>query len=471
MARRRTGSRLDPKHVRDYFHRYALFTRVFHLCADGVWWLICRGSVGLAKSAFSWMPRWPRRFPVNERLRRRHTFVVGRTGAGKSVLLHHHLRHYLTRDLSLSAVLLDPHGDLARMVVRDRALLRQDRLVLVDFTGLQGRHIHLNPFDLNQPNEESLNHAQLQFAAALEQIFGEPFTPRQRTLVRACLAVVLHAERATLVELLRLLQDGQNRDLVRYGQTQLPNVVDRQFFRGSFADPLYVASKLALISRLTDVVRDPVVRRFTCQRSSFDLGQLLDGGRVLVVQFDPARQGRGTIRTLGQLLTAAILSHVLGRPVNRRRGIHLFSDECQYFIGPGIAEVLGEGRKFGLYATLATQRLDALGSDLQDAILGNVGNLWVGGSRHHTAERMAKETGLATDTIRHLRNLHFWHAAHGQPNRAHHLAYLGQRYAMHPAQWAQLQKQQADRYYRAPSKGAPLINGAPEAITFAPDSL
>ena len=80
-------------------------------------------------------------------------------------------------------------------------------------------------------------------------------------MIRACLAVVLHAPGATLLELLRLLQDGQNADLLRYGQTKLPNLVDRQFFSGSFADPLYGATKLALVSRLTDIIRDPVVRR------------------------------------------------------------------------------------------------------------------------------------------------------------------------------------------------------------------
>jgi len=447
--------RLDPKHVRDYFHKYALFTRVFTLCMDGIWWLICRGwfraTRGIVRSIRS---LWPTRFPVNERLRRQHSFVVGRTGTGKSVLLHHHLRHYLTKNQKPTIVLLDPHGDLAHAVARDRVLLHSDRLVYLDFNGLNGRSVQLNTFDLKGPSEAQLNRAQLQFAGAVEQIIGESFTPRQRTLIRACLAVVLYAPGATLLELLRLLQDGQNADLLRYGKTQLPNPVDRMFFSHSFADPNYAATKLALVSRLTDIVRDPVVRQFACGGSSFDLGQILDSGKVLVVRFDPAHQGRDTIRTIGQLLTAAIISHVLGRLPARRHPIHLFVDEAQFFCSPAIAEILGESRKFGLYATLATQRLDNLEADLQDAILGNVGNIWVGGSRSATAERIARDTDIAANSIRHLRNLEFLHAVNGRDTRRQHFRYIGDRYAMRPSEWQKMKETQAAQYYQLPIRPA-----------------
>lgn len=131
MMRRRYRSQLrDPKHVRDYFHKYALFTRIFHLCADGAWWLICRGCAK-AFGGLNLCTRgmWPSRFPVNETRRRQHSFVVGRTGSGKSQLLLLHVRHYLTRNTRPTVVLLDPHGDLALTVARDRALLKSDRLV------------------------------------------------------------------------------------------------------------------------------------------------------------------------------------------------------------------------------------------------------------------------------------------------------------------------------------------------------
>lgn len=474
MPSRRSGfrsPRLDPKPVRDYFYKYALFTRVFTLASDGLWWLICRGWLTLARRLGGWWRwLWPWRLPVDEALRRQHSFVVGRTGSGKSVLLHHHLRHYLTKNTGPTVVLLDPHGDLALSVARDRALWRTDRLVYLDLNGLRGRMVRLNPFALAARDEVSLNRAQLQFAGALEQIIGEPFSPRQRTLVRASLAVVLHAPNLSLLDLLRLWQDGPNADLLRYGQTQLPNPVDRQFFSQSWADPLYRSSKLALASRLTDVVRDPVVRRFACAGQSFDLGAILTTGKVVVVRFDPARQGRDTMRTIGQLLTAAITSQVLGRPLKQRHPIHLFIDEAQYFCSPALAEILGETRKFGLYLTLATQRLDSLDNALQDALLGNVGNLWVGGSRAATAERLARDTDIPADTIRRLGNLAFMHAVNGREPQTYRLPYLGGPYRLRPAQWADTKRQQAARYYQpTPAHRPGNVRPTPsQPVSFAP---
>ena len=357
----------------------------------------------------------------------------------------------MTKNRKPSIVLLDPHGDLARSVARDKVNLKHDRLVYIQFENAMGRFAHLNPFDLQNPTEQKLNRAQLQFAGAIEQIIGEPFTPRQRTLIRACLGIMLHRPASNLVDLVRLLQDGQNADLLQYGQEFLPNIIDRRFFLASFNDPNYRATKLALVSRLTDIVRDPIVRRFICHTSTFDLDSILDTGKILVIQFDPSKQGRDTIKTIGQLLNAAILSHVLGRPASRRHPIHLFIDECQYFVSPTISEILGESRKFGLYATLATQRTEALDSQLQDAVLGNVGNIWIGASRHITAEKLSRETNISADKIRKLPNLHFFQSTSNRPVSRHNIRYVGNRFGMKQSHWVEILRQQSKLYYRVQS--------------------
>lgn len=447
-------AKLDPKHVRDFFYHHALSVRLLTLFFDGVWWVIIRGCAWIMSGPMSWVRAWlPIRFKVDEHQRQLHTFVVGKTGMGKSVLLRHLIRHYQTRNRRPSVVVLDPHGDLAQAVARDRVNLRRDRMVFIKFSGWHGRFAHFNPFDLKQPTEVNLNRAQLHFAGAVEQIIGERFTPRQRTLVRACLGVMLHKPGTRLVDLVRLLQDGHNADLVQYGRERLPNEIDRQFFSVSFAEPGYRATKQALVSRLIDIVRDPVVRRFTGQSSSFDLGRVLDSGQVLVVCFDPEEQSADTIRTLGQLLNAAILSHVMGRSRYNRHPVHLFVDECQYFVSPTIGEILGESRKFGLYLTLATQRIERLETSLQDAVLGNVGTIWIGGSRHVTAEKLARETDVNVDRIRRLRRLEFLQAASDGPVKHQNLRYLGDRYAMTPREWTAMGRQWSKQYYRQPPAG------------------
>jgi len=327
--------KLDPKHVRWFFHQRSLFVQIFTLLMDGVWWLVVKMfSKPVLRLKEFIRCIIPTRFKVNERLRRQHSFVVGKTGAGKSVLLHYFIRHYMMYDIKPSLVLLDPHGDLADFVARDKYWLTSNRLVYIRFDQIGDRSIHFNPFDLPYSSEDFINRAQLQFAGAVERIVGETFTPRQRTLIRSCVSLMLHRPGSTLVDLIRILQDGQNADLLRYGQEKLPNPIDRQFFAGSFADPLYKPTKLALVSRLTDIVRDPVVRRVTCEPSSINLRKLLDSGKVIVIRFDPYTQGRDTIRT--------------------------------------------------------TQRIDSLDTELQDAALGNVGNLWIGKGNTVAAVSSAK---------------------------------------------------------------------------------
>lgn len=225
-------------------------------------------------------------------------------------------------------------------------------------------------------------------------------------------------------------------------------MIDRQFFTQSWGKSHYRATKQALVARLTDIVRDPYVRRFACQPSSFDLGTVLGSGKVLVVCFDPSKQSQDTIRTIGQLLNAAILSHVLGRTPHKRHPIHLFVDECQYFVSPTIADILGESRKFGLYATLATQRVERLDPNLQDAILGNVGTIWAGASRHTTAEKLAKETDLTAEQIRTLPSLSFYRVAGDKPATRQRLPFIGRRKAMRAKDWARVLRQQAKHYYR-----------------------
>ena len=450
---------MDPKHVRWFFYHHALSVRLMTLLFDGIWWCVTKGFFGLAGLGGNFfgfhLPIW---FRVNESQRQLHTFIVGRTGVGKSVLLHNLIRHYLVWNKKPALVVFDPHGDLARSVVRDKAHAKNNRLVYINFNGIAGHHIHLNPFDLPKPTEHKLNRAQIQFSGAIEQIIGQSFTPIQRTLIRACLGIMLHKSDMNLMDLVRLLQDEQNDDLLHHGKENLPNKIDRQFFLTSFSNAHYRATKQALVARLTDIIRDPYVQRFTCQKSSLNLGQVLDSGKVLVVCFDPSKQSPDTIRTIGQLLSAAVLSHVLGRHPYKRHPIHLFVDECQYFVSPTIADILGESRKFGLYATLATQRIERLDTDLQDAILGNVGNIWIGASRHITADKMAKETELKAEQIRTLPHLVFYHIAGNIPARRQSIRFIGLRYAMSPNAWAKITRQQAKLYYQKPVKPKPLLS-------------
>ena len=391
----------------------------------------------------------PKTLYVSEKSRQSHTFITGGTGAGKSEAIKTLMRHYLTKNTKPTLVLLDPHGDLALDVARFRENADNDRLVYVCPSHFKGRHISFNPFDVPLTDEVSLNRAQVQFLGALEQIIGETLTRPQRALLTPCIGVLLHREGSTFTELVRFMDDKRCHDLVTYGQTQLPNLQDRDFFQHQFYARNFESTKEALRYRFGEIIRDPTVREFLCNPSTFNLSECIEAGKLIVFHFNPDYHTQEAIRTTGQLINAFITNYAMSRPKTKRRPIHLFADECQYFVSPKIEEILGESRKFGLYLTLATQRTEQVGSALLDAIFGNVGCYLIGRNKNKTAKKMAEEHPLSADDIRELKKMEFFQIQTERQPIKTKLGIIGNKFALPKADWDKLKLKQANQYYQA----------------------
>jgi len=402
----------------------------------------------------------PKTLYVSEKSRQSHTFITGGTGAGKSEAIKTLIRHYLTKNTKPALVVLDPHGDLALDIARFRENADNERLVYVCPSHFKGRHISFNPFDVPLTDEVSLNRAQVQFLGALEQIIGETLTRPQRALLTPCIGVLLHRQGSTFTELVRFMDDKRCRDLVAYGQAHLPNVQDRDFFQHQFYARNFESTKEALRYRFGEIIRDPTVREFLCNPSTFNLPECIEEGKLIVFHFNPDYHTQEAIRTTGQLINAFITNYAMSRPKTKRRPIHLFADECQYFVSPKIEEILGESRKFGLYLTLATQRTEQVGSALLDAIFGNVGCYLIGRNKNKTAKKMAEEHPLSADDIRELKKMEFFQIQTERQPIKTKLRIIGNKFALPKAHWDKLKLKQANQYYqsnRAQSAGSQSV--------------
>jgi len=323
-----------------------------------------------------------------------------------------------------------------------------NRLVFVKPGMFKGRYIGLNPFDFAPRDEESLNIAQKHFLGAFEQILGHELSDAQQAILTPCLGVMLHREGSTLHDLIRFMDDSRNSDLMAYGCKQLPNEADRTFMRTQFDGENFAATKQAISYRLSRIVRDPTVRNFLCRESTFDLEACIEQGKVIVFGFDRAKQDASVVTTIGQLINALLFSYSMRRGDGAGKPIHLFADECQYFVSPTIEEILGESRKFQLYATLATQRTNQVGREVLDAIFGNVGCFLIGRNRAATAEKMGKELEIKPDDIRGLNNLQFYQVGLDQPPTKTRIGYIGKSRTMTREQWRDVMIAQRDQYYR-----------------------
>jgi hypothetical protein len=388
---------------------------------------------------------------ISEAARERHTFICAGTGSGKSQSLLHIIRHYITRNTGPALVVLDPHFDLAEDVARFHELADQDRLVLISPGRFDDRRVAFNPFDHPAKDAKSLNLAQLQFRGALEQIIGDEFSKAQRSLLTPCLGVLLHKDGTTFRDLVRFMDDRENSDLVRYGLTELPNPDDQAFFRNQFHSENFNSTKQTLRYRFNDIIRDPSVSAFLCNESTFDLAECLRQRKVIVFQFNPDGMDSQAIRTIGQLITANLISFAMRRPKPKRFPIHLFADECQYFVSPMISKIMGETRKFGLHATLATQRTTQVEEEspgVLDAILGNVGCYIIGRNKGKTARKMADEQPITKDDIQSLPSMTFIQIETDRDPVRTKIDVIGDMHALSEANWdKELQKQRAAYYH------------------------
>ena len=256
----------------------------------------------------------PRTLRIDEKDRGKHTFICAGTGAGKSETVKTILRHYATTNTNTAVVVLDPHGKLAEQVARWQEINASDRLVYIRPRYYKGRNVSFNPFEFSAKDEDSLDLSVQHFMGALKEIIGKDFTDTQESLLQPILTVLFHRDGADFKDLIRFMDDTRNRDLVRYGQTRIPNEVDREFFLHEFALDNFDSTKKALRYRFNNAIRSPLVREFFCNPTTVNLPELIEQGKFIIFQFDKKTQGKKSVQLIGQFINAFLLSYSFQRP-------------------------------------------------------------------------------------------------------------------------------------------------------------
>jgi len=407
-----------------------------------------------------------RPLPVSEDSRRAHTFLSGATKSGKSETIKYLIRHYLTKNTRPALAVFDPHGKLAKEVSEMREFAKTDRLVFVAPSMFEGARISLNPFDCRDKSETGLNTQARQLMGALERVLGSMTDPA-KGIMPHCLSLLLHRDGSTLNDLLTLMDDDNNDELVKYGAQRLPFAGSRAFFADQFKTSRhYDSTKESLRNRLQILLSSPIISRFLCEESTFDLEGAIDEGKVIVFNFTRSKMDAAEVQNIGQLVMARIQGYCLTRELikgNPLTPVHVFADECQYFVNPTVKEILGENRKHGLHLTLATQRTDQMAevgsAKLVDAVIGNVGVFITGRGGGNTPEKLSPEIKMKPEEIRDLKPLNFLYtekaSAVPRPTIQTAIPYIGRQYRMSADDWGLTISDQIKRHYRplnAPNK-------------------
>ncbi len=308
--------------------------------------------------------------------RRRHMYVIGKTGTGKTTLL----RNMIIQDMKNGEGLavLDPHGDLFEYVLENIPANRVEDVVIFDPSDINFP-VALNPLELFDPEQRSL------VASSLIDVFRQRFEfswgPRMEHLLRNTMLTLLEVPGTTLLGITRILTD---RAYERYIVHLLKDPVLREFWNTEFRDmrgnQRLVTEAIAPIqNRLGPFLSTPTIRNIVGNaRSSVKLDEIMNKGKILLVNLSKGKIGEDNSTILGGMLVARLWFAAMLRasvPEEERRDFHVYIDEFQSFATISIATILSEARKYRLNLVLAHQYIAQVPKEITDAVFGNIGTM------------------------------------------------------------------------------------------------
>lgn len=316
----------------------------------------------------------PKRFGIKQPDRRSHMYIIGKTGTGKSTLMETLMRQDIEAGRGFG--LLDPHGDLVEVVRASIPASRQADLIYFDVTNTT-EPVGFNPL-------EPIAHAKRPLAAAgllevFRKLWPDSWGPRLEHILRNALLVLFDQPKATLADVLRLLDDKSFR---QNAANNTPNQRVRDFWLREYEryTARFRSEAIAPIqNKVGAFLSDPVLNRILTQgRSAFKLRQIMDDGKILLVNLSKGQLGEDTASLLGALLVSRMGLAALSRlevPEAERKDFYLYLDEFQNFTTMSLTNMLSELRKCHVGMVLVHQYLSQLHVQVRDAIFGNAGTM------------------------------------------------------------------------------------------------
>lgn len=312
--------------------------------------------------------------------RRRHAYIIGQTGTGKSNLLINMVVDDIKNDKGVAV--LDPHGDFTEDIL---SLIPKKRFkdVIVFSPGDIDRPLGLNiiEYDFKRPEEKTfiVNEMQNMF----NKLFSaETMGPMFEQYMRNALLLLMEdstEEPATLMEVSRVFTDADFRER-KLERINNPAVID--FWRKEAVKAGGEASLANMTpyitSKFNNFTANDYMRVIISQtKSAFNFRSVMDEGKILLINLSKGKIGDINANLLGMIIVGKLLMAALGRvdmPQEERRDFNLYIDEFQNFTTDSIAVILSEARKYRLNLTIAHQFIGQLDEEIRDAVFGNVGS-------------------------------------------------------------------------------------------------
>jgi len=335
----------------------------------------------------------PIRLTVDDR--RRHTYVIGATGMGKSVFLENLALQDMREGRGFAFV--DPHGDSAEKLLSLVPPERMDDVIYFD-PGNMDNPMGLNIFEVNSDDEKDFI---IQEVTNMLQSLYDPdnqgfFGPRAHHMLRnAALLLMSDPDGATFIDVARVFRDPE------YVRAKLPFVTDRRVI--DYWTKEFPASQRSneagevitwFLSKWGPFESNTMFRNIIGQaKNAFDIRQIMDNKKILLVNLSKGKMGDFNSRLLGMMFVMKFQTAAMSRvsiPMDQREDFCLYVDEFQNFATESFESILAEARKFRLNLIVANQFMTQLTDKIREAIIGNIGTVICGRIGVTDAELMVK---------------------------------------------------------------------------------
>ncbi|PJA94136.1 MAG: hypothetical protein CO133_00550, partial [Candidatus Komeilibacteria bacterium CG_4_9_14_3_um_filter_37_5] len=315
--------------------------------------------------------------------RRRHVYIIGQTGTGKSTIM----KNMMIQDMQNNegCCIIDPHGEFALDMLKNVPKSRVDDVVYFNPVDTE-RPMSLNMLEHDTPEQKTFVVNEL--LSIFDKLYDLKATggPIFEQYMRNALLLIMEDPESgmTIMEVPRVLADEKFR---RYKLSKCQNITVKEFWEKE-AEKAGGEAALAnmvpyITSKLTPFIANDIMRPIISQqKSSIDFKQIMNEGKILIVNLSKGKLGDINSSLLGMIVVGKLLLTTLSRvdiPEEKRKDFYLYIDEFQNFTTDSIAVILSEARKYKLNLAVAHQYLGQLvknnNTSIRDAVFGNAGTM------------------------------------------------------------------------------------------------
>ncbi len=320
-----------------------------------------------------------RRFGIKPMDRRRHVYIIGKTGTGKSTLSENMAIQDIRNGYGLAVV--DPHGEFAEDLLNYIPPERVDDVVYFNPSDLDWP-IAFNAIEKVAPQDREIVVSGLM--GIFKKIWPDVWSARMEYILNNVLWALIEHPGTTLLGINRMLSDRKYRDGIVAG---LKDPAIKAYWLNEFnnyPDKFREEAIVPIQNKVGQFISSPLIRNIIGQsKSVIDMRRIMDEGKILILNLSKGRIGEEASRLLGALFITKLQLAAMSRvdvPEEQRRDFYLYVDEFQNFATDSFANILSEARKYRLSLILAHQYVKQLlnadgNSKVKDAIFGNVGTL------------------------------------------------------------------------------------------------